>query len=85
MSCGGSYKPFGEMTRGEVADRAAELKAACEVPAIAQRMAGVAAAWTGLAEEMEREAADTVAALDHDRVEERAERLRIVPAGGSLL
>jgi hypothetical protein len=88
VSCGAGYKPFGEMTRADVESRAAELAAAAEVVAMAQRTAPVAAAWRGLAEEMEREGAATVADLDHGygtALAERAGRLWVVPPGGSLL
>lgn len=85
VSCAGGYKPFAEMTREDVGSRAAELRAAAEVPAMAQRMSAVASAWRGLADEMEREGAATVGELDHAGVVERAERLWVVPPGGSLL
>ena len=45
----------------------------------------MAGAWRGLAEQMERDGAATVAEIDQDGIAERAERLRIVPPGGSLL
>ena len=85
VSCGGAYKPFGEMTLPEVEARAAELGRAAEVPAMAQRTAPVAAAWRGLAEEMARRGATSVSELDHGTVAERAERLWVIPPGGSLL
>ena len=45
----------------------------------------VALAWSELAGLMERTGARTVADLDRDAVAERAEKLWIVPPGGSLL
>jgi hypothetical protein len=88
VSCGDGYKPFGEMTRADVEARAAELAAAAEVAAMAQRTAPVAAAWRGLAEQMEGEGVATVADLDHGdpgALADRAGRLWVVPPGGSLL
>lgn len=85
VSCAGGYKPFGEMTAGEVRSRAEELRAAAKVGPMAQRMAPVAGAWRGLAEEMEREGAAKVAELAGEVIAARAERLWVVPPGGSLL
>jgi hypothetical protein len=85
VACADGYKPFGEMTLADVEARAAELQAAAEVAAMASRVAPVASAWRGLAEEMNRDGAEVVSQLDRARVVERVERLRIVPPGGSLL
>lgn len=85
ISCERGYRPFGEMTLADVTARAAELSAAAEVSAMARRTGPVAAAWRGLADEMEREGAETVSGLDHAAVAERAERLWVIPPGGSLL
>lgn len=87
VSCDGAYKPFGEMTRADVEARAAELEAAAAVPAMSARTAPVASAWRGLAKQMERADATTVAALELDREDlaERAGRLWITPPGGSIL
>ncbi len=76
---GGTYKAFGEMTAAEVRARADELSAAAGVGAMAQRVAPVAGAWRGLADQLEREGATKVADLDHTSVAERAERLWVVP------
>jgi hypothetical protein len=81
----GRYKPFGEMTVGEVAARAAELSASTGLGHGASRIGAVAGAWTGLAKLMEERGAATVADLDPASVAERAERLWVVPPGGSLL
>jgi hypothetical protein len=81
---GGRSKPFGEMTRGEVAARAAELKEATGWGPTA-RVAGVALAWGELARLMEDAGATTVADVDPVAVAQRAEKLWVVPPGGSLL
>jgi hypothetical protein len=81
---GGRTKPFAEMTAGEVRDRAAELKAATGWGPTA-KVASVALAWSELAKLMEKSGAGTVADLDRDAVAERAEKLWVVPPGGSLL
>lgn len=85
VSCEGGYKPFGEMTLADVEARAAELKAAAEVGAMALRMAPVASAWRGLTEQMKREQVGVVRELDESGLAERAERLWVIPPGGSLL
>lgn len=85
VSCPGGYKPFGDMSAAEVRARADELGQAAGVGALAQRVAPVASAWRGLADEMEREGAAQVDDLDEAGVVERAGRLWIEPPGGSLL
>ncbi len=79
------YRAFGEFTVAEVEGRADELGAAAQVPAMASRLAPVAAAWRGLATEMRRTGAARVADLGAEAIAERAGRLWIVPPGGSLL
>jgi hypothetical protein len=81
---GGRSKPFAEMTAAEVHSRAEELRAATGWGPTA-RVAGVARAWGELARLMDESRAGTVAELDPDAVAERAERLWVVPPGGSLL
>lgn len=81
---GGRYKPFAEMTVAEVEARAAELAAAAEVPAM-QRVAAVASVWRGLAAAMRRRGVETVGDLDRDELGPRADRLWVIPPGGSLL
>jgi hypothetical protein len=81
---GGRSKPFAEMTAGEVKDRAEELRAATGWGPTA-RVASVARAWVELARFMEEVGAATVADLDREAVAERAEKLWVVPPGGSLL
>lgn len=85
VSCAGGYKPFGEMTAVEVRSRADDFAAAAEVGPMAPRMAPVASAWRGLADQMERDGAAKVAELGGEVIAARAERLRVVPPGGSLL
>lgn len=81
---GGRTKPFAEMTAGEVRDRAAELKAATGWGPTA-KVASVALAWSEFAKLMEDSGAGKVSELDRDAVAERAEKLWVVPPGGSLL
>ena len=81
---GGGSKPFGELTAGEVAERAAELRSATGWGPTA-RVGPVARAWADLAREMEAAGAAKVADLDPELVARRAEALWIVPPGGSLL
>ena len=81
---GGRSKPFAELTVDEVQERAAELKAATGWGPTA-KVGSVAMAWAELGRLMEHVNAATVGDLRHDAVVERAERLWIVPPGGSLL
>ena len=81
---GGESKPFGAMTLGEVRARADELKAATGWGPTA-KVGSVARAWSELARVMDEAGAATVAELDPAVVAERAERLWVVPPGGSLL
>ncbi len=80
----GGGKPFGQLTRAEVAARAAELHEAVGFGPTT-RVAPVARAWSELARRMEAAGATSVAALDAAAVAELAEPLWIVPPGGSLL
>ena len=81
---GGQTKPFGEMTAEEVAERAAELRSATGWGPTA-RVAAVAMAWGELARLMDGAHARTVADLGPEAVAERAQRLWVVPPGGSQL
>ena len=81
---GDGYKPFAEMTAVEVAARATELEAAKGVAAM-QRVASIGSVWRGLAQAMERAGAATVADLDRAELSSRADRLWVVPPGGSFL
>lgn len=81
---GGRAKPFGEVSVEEVRARADELRSGVGWGPTA-RVAGVASAWAELARLMEQTGAQTVAELDPEAVVARAERLWVVPPGGSLL
>ncbi len=81
---GGRSKPFAELTLDEVRGRAEELRAATGWGPTA-KVAPVASAWAELARLMDEAGAPTVAGLDHEAVAQRAERLWVVPPGGSLL
>ena len=78
----GGPKPFGELTRAEVAARAAELRDAVGFgPTV--RVAPVARAWGELARRMEEAGAATVADLDEATVAELAEPLWLRMPGPS--
>jgi predicted DNA-binding transcriptional regulator YafY len=81
---GGRSKPFAELTADEVKAAAAELKAATGWGPTA-KVASVAMAWGELSRLMEQSNAQTVRELDPDAVAQRAEKLWVVPPGGSLL
>ena len=81
---GGRSKPFAELTAEEVQARAAELKAATGWGPTA-KVASVAMAWGELGRLMQQSNARTVGDLDPDAVAQRAEKLWVVPPGGSLL
>ena len=81
---GGRSKPFAEMTTEEVRLRADELRSAAGWGPTA-RVASVAQAWSLFARLIEESGAVTVADVDRDAVSEHAERLWVVPPGGSLL
>jgi hypothetical protein len=74
----GGNKPFGELTRQEVADRARELKEATGWGPM-MRVAPVARAWADLARAMDAVQADSVADLDAETLEALAEPLWISP------
>jgi hypothetical protein len=80
----GGSKPFAELTVDEVRARADELRQASGWGPTA-RVGPVAMAWRELSRLMETEQAGTVGDLAPDAVAARAEKLWIVPPGGSLL
>jgi hypothetical protein len=84
VSAGGTTKPFGALTAGEVHARAEELAAAVGWGPTA-RVAPVARAWGALARQMDDAHAATVTDLGADAAAAAAERLWVVPPGGSLL
>ena len=80
----GGSKPFSELTVEDVKARGEELRQAAGWGPTA-RVGPVAMAWNELARLMQAEGAATVGELDPAAVVERAEKLWIVPPGGSLL
>jgi hypothetical protein len=82
---GGRSKPFGELTREEVSARAAELRSVGGSGGPTARVMPVAMAWAELARTMASQGAESVSDLDEPTLEARAQRLWIVPPGGSLL
>jgi hypothetical protein len=84
IHAGGADRRFGDLTLDDVRAHAAELRSGAGWGPTA-RVASVAQAWRELAEDMARERASTVADLGPERVGELAERLWVVPPGGSLL
>jgi hypothetical protein len=84
VSAGGASKPFAEVTVEEVKDRAEELRSVTGWGPTA-KVGSVARAWGELGRLMEEAGAATVADLPPEAVTERAERLWVVPPGGSLL
>jgi hypothetical protein len=80
----GAERRFGELTAEDVRAHAAELGSAAGWGPTA-RVAAVARAWRELADEMAREKAATVADLGEQRAAQAAQRLWVVPPGGSLL
>ena len=84
VHAGGVNRRFGELSVTDVRAHAAELRAATGWGPTA-RIATVARAWRELADEMERAGAATVAGLGAERAGALAQRLWVVPPGGSLL
>jgi hypothetical protein len=84
VHAGGADRRFGELTVEDVRGHAAELRSAAGWGPTA-RIATVAQAWRELADDMARAQAATVADLGPERAAEVAERLWVVPPGGSLL
>jgi hypothetical protein len=80
----GSDRPFGELSVEDVRAHAAELASAVGWGPTA-RVATVAHAWRELATHMAGAGAQTVADLGAQTAAEFAERLWVVPPGGSLL
>jgi hypothetical protein len=81
---GGESKRFAELTAAEVAGRAQELREVTGWGPTA-KVGSVALAWAELARHMEERGAATVGDLEPGAVAERAERMWVVPPGGSLL
>jgi hypothetical protein len=84
VHAGGADKPFGELSIDDVSAHAAELASAVGWGPTA-RVASVARAWRELAAHMADSGAQTVADLGAQSAAEFAERLWVLPPGGSLL
>ena len=84
VHAGGSDRPFGELSVDDVRAHAAELASAAGWGPTA-RVATVAHAWRELAAHMTGAGAQTVADLGTQTAAEFAERLWVLPPGGSLL
>jgi hypothetical protein len=84
VSFAGADREFGDLSVDEVASRATELGEAGNL-GHRSRVGAVAAAWRELAGLMRKSGAAKVADLPPDEIAARAERLWIVPPGGSLL
>jgi hypothetical protein len=84
VHAGGTDRCFGELTVEEIRAHAAELRSAAGWGPTA-RIATVAQAWRELADDMAREGVATVGDLGPERAAAAAERLWVVPPGGSLL
>ncbi len=80
----GGSKPFGDLTLEDVLARAQELREATGWGPTA-RIASVARAWGELGRTMETAGAARVRDLDPAAVAEQAEKLWVIPPGGSLL
>lgn len=80
----GAAKPFGELTVDEVQEHAAALGAATGF-GHRSRVGAVSAAWREFARLMDEQGARCVEELSAEVIEAYAERLWIVPPGGSLL
>jgi hypothetical protein len=84
VHAGGRSKAFGELTLEDVKARADELRSVAGFgPTV--RVVPVAHAWGELARTMQQHGAERVADLGEEAAAARAERLWIVPPGGSLL
>lgn len=81
---GGRSKPFAELTIAEVQARAQELRDASGWGPTA-RVGPVAREWGALGRLMAEQGAESVGQLDPAEVVARAQKLWIVPPGGSLL
>ncbi len=84
VAVGGASKPFGELTLGEVEAHASALGQATGF-GHRSRVGAVAAAWREFARLMGERGAARVDQLPADVIETFAERLWVIPPGGSLL
>ena len=83
MFVGGAYKPFGELTSADARKLAAGLRG-LSGGGMEAKVMPVMTAWTELAGLLEGSQA-TVAELDPDTVATLAERVWVIPPGGTLL
>ena len=81
---GGRSKPFAEVTLAEVEARAQELRDVSGWGPTA-RVGSVAREWGALARSMAEQGAESVGQVDPEELVARAQKLWIVPPGGSLL
>jgi hypothetical protein len=84
VSVAGVGKTFGELSVEDAATQAALLREASGF-GHRSRVGGVAAAWRQLGALMRDRGATKVADLDPDEIEALAQKLWVVPPGGSLL
>jgi hypothetical protein len=78
------YMRFGDLTSAD-ARRLADQFSGLSGGGLEKRVAPAAGEWRKLAELLEEREAETVAALDLDEARDYAERVRVVPPGGSWL
>ena len=81
---GGQTKAFAELTRAEVEARAQELRDASGWGPTA-RVGSVAREWGALARVMAEQGVESVGEVSSEEIVGRAQKLWIVPPGGSLL
>lgn len=84
VAVAGASKPFGELTVEEVEAHAAALRAATGF-GHRSRVGAVSAAWREFGRLMRERGARRVTELPPDVIDAYAERLWVVPPGGSLL
>ena len=84
VAVGGGTKPFGELTLAEVQAHAAALRGAAGF-GHRSRVGAVSGAWREFAQLMDERRAERVDRLPAEVIDAYAERLWVVPPGGSLL
>ena len=84
ISIGGETKVFGDLTAAELHSRGEELSESSGLGHGGGRIAGVAMNWRSFAKILERAGAERVSDLDDATVNEYAEKLWVVPPGGSM-
>jgi len=81
---GDRYKRFGELRRAD-AEELARSMSGHSGGGLEKHTMPIAAAWRELAGLLSRSDQETVADLDRDEAERLAERVRVIPPGGSWL